>query len=157
MSPRRADTYSVYRSYLVWHEANGDGNPPATRRAVTDALFDHYRGLGDVAREGKIPVEAGARRPKTVFLTLTVTQTGTVYSTQRMPTPRSGIKPMLGPEGQRDKGTAPTGRPSPSGRCASPRCAGRGRKPTQRQQAGSTGGLRSPTRNRHHRPAWTGT
>ena len=63
---RRADTYSVYQSYLVWHEANGDG-PPATRRAVTDALPHHYRGLGDVAREGKIAVEAGARRHKTVF------------------------------------------------------------------------------------------
>ena len=65
--PRPADSYSVYQQYIRWHEANGGTRPPASRRAVTDALLRHYRGLGDVAREGKIAVEAGAGRHKTVF------------------------------------------------------------------------------------------
>ena len=65
--PRLADSYSVYQQYISWHEANGGTRPPASRRAVTDALFRHSRGLGDVAREGKIAVGAGARRHKTIF------------------------------------------------------------------------------------------
>ena len=63
--PRSADSYSVYQEYLVWHEANGDGEPPASRRTVTDALLHHYRGLRDVARETKIP--GGGVRHKTNY------------------------------------------------------------------------------------------
>ncbi len=63
--PRPADSYSVYQEYLVWHEANGDGEPPASRRTVTDALLHHYRGLRDVARETKIP--GGGVRHKTNY------------------------------------------------------------------------------------------
>ncbi len=65
--PRAADSYSVYQEYLRWHQANGVTGSPVHRRAVTDALFLHYRGLKGVAREGRIPVGDGSQRPKTVY------------------------------------------------------------------------------------------
>ena len=64
---RAADSYSVYQEYLRWHQANGVTGSPLHRRAVTDALFLHYRGLKGVAREGKIPVGDRSQRPKTVY------------------------------------------------------------------------------------------
>ena len=65
--PRAADSYSVHQEYLQWHKANGGVGSPVQRRAVTDALFRHYPGLKDVAREGKIPVEGSGKRPKTIY------------------------------------------------------------------------------------------
>ena len=59
--PKPADSYSIYKEYLAWHEANGGGRPPAHQRAVTDALLHHYLGLSDVKREGKVRVGEGGR------------------------------------------------------------------------------------------------
>ena len=36
------DTLAIYRAYLAWHEEHGEGERPATRRAVTEAVKRHY-------------------------------------------------------------------------------------------------------------------
>ena len=42
------DTLAIYRAYLAWHDENGEGERPATRRAVTEAVKRHYElGLGE--------------------------------------------------------------------------------------------------------------
>ena len=36
-------TLAIYQSYLAWHDENGEGERPATRRAVTEAVKRHFQ------------------------------------------------------------------------------------------------------------------
>ena len=37
------DTLAIYKCYLAWHDEHGEGERPAKRRAVTEAVKRHYR------------------------------------------------------------------------------------------------------------------
>ena len=36
------DTLAIYQAYLAWHDERGEGERPATRRAITEAVRRHY-------------------------------------------------------------------------------------------------------------------